>query len=454
MNRPAVAEPANTPLPLPTTLRPPTHGRTGLRPPPVLCGFSKRLRHTAILIGCLSLIALATSAQSQSSVTLAWDPDPGSAIAGYRLYDGTASRTYTNVIDVGNATTNTVSGLISGVTYFFAVTAYDTNGLESDYSAEVGYTVPLPTNSPPVIVLTSPANGTVYTEPATISLSASVTANGHSITQVQFNNGATLLGAVASAPYVFAWNNVSAGIYSLSAQVVYDPGSTVASAPVTVTVSSGRPGSGLTFAADSGTFTAPFVASNGTLSQSVTTGVTDGGEATYNFNIVNAGNYLVSAMVIAPSEAQNSFYVNIDSEPLDPLMIWDVPTSSTLTFQTVSWRGKGSGDPASSQFIPEVFTLSAGTHQLIIRGREANTTLGTISIAAVPPMLQIRATAGGPVILSGTGQPGQTYDVLSSQDYKSWTVIGTVTLDSTGYFDFTDPAGDSRPNCIYRLRGQ
>ena len=87
---------------------------------------------------------------------------------------------------------------------------------------------------------------------------------------------------------------------------------------------------GLTFAADSGVYTAPFTAANGTLAQSVTTGLASSGRAAYNFNIVKAGSYLVSAMVIAPNLGQNSFYVNIDAEPTDPLMIWDVPVSSIL----------------------------------------------------------------------------------------------------------------------------
>ena len=36
-------------------------------------------------------------------------------------------------------------------------------------------------------------------------------------------------------PYTFSWANVSAGSYSLTAQVVYDTGSTVTSVPVNVT---------------------------------------------------------------------------------------------------------------------------------------------------------------------------------------------------------------------------
>jgi hypothetical protein len=400
-------------------------------------------------------------------VTLAWDPNPGNAIdaiAGYRLYEGVANRTYTIVIDVGNVTTNTVTGLAGGVTYFFAVTAYDTNGLESDFSSEISYTVPLPT---PAIALTAPVNGASYAAPSAISLVASVTANGHTISQVQFFNGATLLGTVATAPYSFSWTDVSAGTYSLSATAVYDSVSTVNSAAANVTVAAWKPPSGLTFAPDSGTLSAPFVATNGTVFQSVETGVTNGGRAAYSFDIVNAGNYLVSAMVNAPSDAQNSLYVNIDAEPTDPLMIWDIPVNTVLTSQTVSWRGNGGDDPASSQYIPKVFALSAGTHQLIIVGREANSTLGIIAIAATPPTLKIRVGLGGtgtltgsaqpapaPVVLSATGQPGQTYNVMCSQDFMTWTLIGTLTLDASGSGEFIDPAGNIGSNRVYCLQGQ
>lgn len=413
---------------------------------------SKLLGVVRRLGAALFVLALAVSARGQSSVTLAWDASPDSSIAGYRLYEGAASRTYTNVIDVGNATTVIVSNLVAGDTYYFAVTAYDTNALESDYSGEVIYTVPLPTNNAPIISLTFPANGTIFTDPAVIDLAAEVTSNGHTISQVQFYNGATLLGAVATVPYSFSWDNVSAGIYGLSAKVLYDSGSTLDSTVANVTVAAGTPASGLTFAADSGTISAPFFATNGIILQSLTTGVTDGGRAAYSFNILNAGDYLVSAMVSAPDERQNSLYVNIDAEPTDPLMIWDIPVSPVLTSRTVSWRGNGTEDPSSSQYIPKVFTLSSGSHQLIIRGREANVSLGTISITPAPPTLQIRSIPGGPVIVSGTGQAGQTYNVLGSLDLATWTVIGTVTADASGSFQFSDPAGTSSPLRMYRLQ--
>ena len=76
------------------------------------------------------------------TVTLAWNPSPSSNIAGYRLYLGGASANYTNIIDAGNKTSVTASNLVGGATYFFALTAYNTIGLESAFSTEISYTVP------------------------------------------------------------------------------------------------------------------------------------------------------------------------------------------------------------------------------------------------------------------------------------------------------------------------
>lgn len=77
------------------------------------------------------------------NATLAWTASPG-AVSGYRVYSGVASRTYTNVVDVGNATTATLGGLTLGVEYFFAVTSYDSTGMESDFSSEISYVAGAP----------------------------------------------------------------------------------------------------------------------------------------------------------------------------------------------------------------------------------------------------------------------------------------------------------------------
>lgn len=82
-----------------------------------------------------------------ASVTLAWDPSPDVAVAGYYLSYGFSSGnyTFTNVCP-GAVTNNVVSNLMPYVVYFFAVAAYSEDGLMSDWSNEVTYT-----NNPPVL---------------------------------------------------------------------------------------------------------------------------------------------------------------------------------------------------------------------------------------------------------------------------------------------------------------
>lgn len=79
---------------------------------------------------------------STGSVSLSWDAtttnsdgSPLSDLAGYKVYYGNSSGSYTNSVDVGNIAGASVSSLASG-SWCFAVTAYDTSGNESDYSGE------------------------------------------------------------------------------------------------------------------------------------------------------------------------------------------------------------------------------------------------------------------------------------------------------------------------------
>jgi len=396
------------------------------------------------------LVLLATtfaSAAQAQSVTLAWDPVSG--VAGYKVYQGGATRVYTNSADAGAATQETVSTLTVGKTYYFAVTAYNSSGVESDDSSEISYTVPA--ISGPVITLTSPANGAAYSAPATIHLAANVTANGHTITKVQFLGNGTVATEVSAAPFATDLQNVKAGAYSYSARLVYDAGLTLDTPAVGVTVTSGRPvHHPRTFAADSGVLTTPFVALNGIVSQPLLTPLLGSGEGVYVFTIDIPGNYTVSAMLDAPSDAENSLYVNIDGEPTDPYMIWDIPVTSGFTNLTANWRGNGT--PTSSQFSPKIFTLTAGDHQLYVRGREPDTQLQSFTIAPPTSLLQAIALPDRTISLLAVGQAGHQYEVQGSQDLKSWTVLGNVTADSTGAITYTDTAAPSYSNRSYRLR--
>ncbi len=89
------------------------------------------------------------------TVTLAWDPSPGTnVIVNYNIYYGVESATYTNIVAAGTNTTIAVSNLVGEQTYYFAATAVDTFGLESDYSGEASALIPVnSTNQPPTLNL-------------------------------------------------------------------------------------------------------------------------------------------------------------------------------------------------------------------------------------------------------------------------------------------------------------
>lgn len=216
------------------------------------------------------------------------------------------------------------------------------------------------------------------------------------------NGGGTLVGtATVSAPFSI----VSGGSYSLGANqsqtatVGFSPQS-AGSFTNNITFTGGGGGrasmSGaganppaLSFQASSGAIIAPFVVTGGGtnyISQSVATSVTNGGQAVYSFVITNAGNYVIQAMVNAPNASANSIYLNIDAQPQDPTMIWDIPITTGFQQSIASWRGNGTD--GNDQFIPEIFNLAAGTHQLFIVGREANVQLQNITIAQMPPVPQ------------------------------------------------------------------
>jgi hypothetical protein len=105
--------------------------------PKLSCLSIRRCISTVILILFLS----ATNVYS-AQVTIVWNPNNESDLAGYKIYYGSLSGNYDSFVDVGNQTSYPLSGLVEGETYYIALTAYDINGNESGYSGELFYTVP------------------------------------------------------------------------------------------------------------------------------------------------------------------------------------------------------------------------------------------------------------------------------------------------------------------------
>jgi hypothetical protein len=109
---------------------------------------------TVISNGTQTVISTGTQTVPQGAVlTLAWDApttntdgsylNPATDLSLYKIHYGTASHAYTDVVNITNPGTTTISQTLnlSPGTYYFAVTTVDTAGLESDYSNEVMKTI-------------------------------------------------------------------------------------------------------------------------------------------------------------------------------------------------------------------------------------------------------------------------------------------------------------------------
>lgn len=120
-------------------------------------------------------------------------------------------------------------------------------------------TAPPPSNLPPTVSLTAPANGATYAVGATVTLTAAASDPENHLSKVEFYRGSTLLGTDTSAPYSFVWTGAAAGTYALDA-VAYDTaGAQATSSSVTITVGSANqpPTVTLTAPANGSAFTAP-----------------------------------------------------------------------------------------------------------------------------------------------------------------------------------------------------
>lgn len=132
-------------------------------------------RHIFVVILVVFMI-LVGSPVFAGSATIRWQANTEPDLQEYRVYTGTASRTYGTPTPAGKATSYTVGNLEEGILYYFAVTAVDTSGNESGFSQEVSKTI-LDTH-PPTVAITSPTTGTTYqTAQGTLNLNGTAADN-------------------------------------------------------------------------------------------------------------------------------------------------------------------------------------------------------------------------------------------------------------------------------------
>jgi hypothetical protein len=196
-----------------------------------------RMKTTARIIALL-LALCCPRLSAAAELTLAWDPPADGLTAGYLIFVGTSPQSYSAQVNAGNATSFTVTGLSSGITYYFVVRAYSTSGALSAPSSEVQAVAGASSGQPAVALLSPVPNSTVS---GTVSLSAAVSDTFGAASVWFLVDGHSAGPEDTSAPYQSSWNsaNTSNGQRTIHAVARNAAGNTTVSAPITVTVANG-----------------------------------------------------------------------------------------------------------------------------------------------------------------------------------------------------------------------
>ena len=98
---------------------------------------------------------------------------------------------------------------------------------------------PTPTpNAAPTVNLTSPTEGATFAAPANITITAIASDSDGTVAKVEFFQASIKLGEDTTAPFSYAWSNVAAGTYMLTAKATDNAGATAMSSSVSTTVNS------------------------------------------------------------------------------------------------------------------------------------------------------------------------------------------------------------------------
>ena len=157
----------------------------------------------------------------------------GDLVTGYRSTDGV------NWVTIGSDSIDLPEQVYVGIAATSHITTATTTVKADNYSVVQTSPAPPPApapppNTPPTVSLAT--NGTSFTAPAAIALTANASDAENQLARVEFYAGTTLLGTDTAAPYSFTWSGVAAGTYAVRA-VAYDAqGASGTSSTITVTV--------------------------------------------------------------------------------------------------------------------------------------------------------------------------------------------------------------------------
>ncbi len=172
------------------------------------------MRKRGFLCFISAILFLLPSFLWAGTATVQWQADSETDLKEYRVYHGTASRSYEAPLPVGKVTSYTLNNLTDGVTHYFAVTAVDTSNNESGFSAEVSKSLvsASDTLAPKVSILSPTTSGSYTTSTSSITVGGSAS-DTVGVTQVTWSKSG---GGSGTATGTTSWS--ASGISLASGQ--------------------------------------------------------------------------------------------------------------------------------------------------------------------------------------------------------------------------------------------
>ena len=163
---------------------------------------------------------------SPDGTTLAYTDGEGNTIKLVRVSDGAVVRTYNSNVDNVQDLAFSPQGVL----------AYG----RVDPTVVVASVDPSLNNPPTSITITFPADGSTFSAPANVTLTASAVASA-GVANVEYFQGGNSLGQATLPPYRVSWTGVAVGAYSVTAVVTDKNGDTTTSSPINLTVNDPPP---------------------------------------------------------------------------------------------------------------------------------------------------------------------------------------------------------------------
>ncbi len=311
--------------------------------------------------------------------------------------------------DWGTEYTGTIL-LTSGQKYDIRVEYFEDNGganckMEWSSLLQAREVVPqsqLYSNALPSISITSPANNAAFNAPAAITFNVATSDANGSVSKVDFYNGTNLIGTSTASPFSVTWNNVSAGIYSITSKATDNLGGVSVSSSTNVVVKAATAYSVLIQAEAYNNMLVEQTETTTDVGGTLDVGWIDTGDwmSYYTINFPTTGAYTVQYRVASVSGGQLSMDLNAGSIQLGAATI--PATGGWQTWTTIN----------------QTINVTAGTYNVGIFAQTGGWNINWFTITSVASgarVAQFDATA--------------TMDVTSNYDLGSGVEIYPNPLD-------------------------